>query len=273
MVHHYELIGGKSPFNELTFRQARALETQLRSMGTALPVYVGMRVWTPYLAETLQRMAADGVRRAAGIIMAAQQTDASWGRYEREVAAARERIGAAAPTIDYVDEWHAHPLFIEAVTDLVRAALGQIPVERRSTAALVFTAHSVPTAMAAASPYVHQITEAAELVAQGLAHARWSLAYQSRSGSPREPWLEPDVAAVIRQLAEVGTRDVIVAPIGFVCDHVEVLYDLDIEARQIAQEVGINFVRAATVNDHPTFIRMLADVVRQRIGNVNSVPS
>jgi ferrochelatase len=265
VVHHYEIIGGRSPFNELTFRQARALEAQLRVEGVVLPVYVGMRVWTPYLQDTLQRMAADGVRQAVGIIMAPHQTEASWGRYERAVATARERLGATAPEVDYVDEWHAHPLFIEAVSDNVSAAVRQIPSERRAFAALVFTAHSVPTAMAAASPYVQQITESARLVAARIAHPQWTLAYQSRSGNPHEPWLEPDITEVVRHLAGVGHRDVVVAPIGFVCDHVEVLYDLDIETREIAQGLGLNFVRAATVNDHPAFIRMLAEVVRRRI--------
>jgi ferrochelatase len=269
VVHHYELIGGRSPLNELTFRQARALEAELRAGGPALPVYVGMRNWTPYFHETLQRMAADGVRRAIGVIMAAQQTDASWGRYERDVAAAREQVGARAPQVDYVDEWHAHPLFIEAMSDNVTRALTHVPAERRATAAMVFSAHSVPAAMAAASPYVEQIAESSRLTAERVGQARWSIAYQSRSGSPREPWLEPDICGVIRQLAQDGVRDVVVAPIGFICDHVEVLYDLDIEARQVADEIGINFVRVATVNDHPTFIRMLADVVRQRCSSAS----
>ncbi len=265
VVHHYELIGGKSPFNELTFRQAHALEAELRRKHLPLPVYVGMRTWAPYLRDTLQRMVDAGVHRAAGIIMAPHQTDASWGRYEREVAAAREHVGQQAPAVDYVDEWHAHPLFIESLSSLADAALRQIPSERRDAAALVFTAHSVPTAMAAASPYVEQFTESARLVAERINHGCWSLAYQSRSGSPREPWLEPDINGVVRQLASEGARDVVVAPIGFVCDHVEVLYDLDIETRQVAAQSGINFVRAATVTDHPAFIRMLADVVCRRI--------
>ncbi len=265
VVHHYELIGGKSPFNELTFRQARALEAELQRENLPLPVYVGMRTWAPYLRDTLQRMVAAGLRSAVGIIMAPHQTDASWGRYEREVAAARETVGQAAPAVEYVDEWHAHPLFIEALADLIDAALQQVPPERRGAAALVFTAHSVPTAMAAASPYVEQFTETARLVAERIHHKHWSLAYQSRSGSPREPWLGPDVNTEVRRLAGEGVRDVVVAPIGFVCDHVEVLYDLDIETRQIAHDVGLNFVRAATVNDHPAFIRMLADVVRRRV--------
>jgi ferrochelatase len=267
VVRHYELIGGRSPLNELTIRQARALEAELGARGPALPVYVGMRNWAPWLHETVARMAADGVRRAAGVIMTAQQTDASWGRYERDVAAAQAQLGAGAPQIDYVSEWHAHPLFIAAYADTVARAQARIEAERRAATALVCTAHSVPTAMAAASPYVEQVAETARLVAERVGHARWSVAYQSRSGSPREPWLEPDVGTVLRRLAGEGVRDVLVAPIGFVCDHVEILYDLDIEARQVAESAGLNFVRAATVNDHPLFVQMLADVVRQRVSS------
>ena len=266
VVHHYELIGGRSPFNELTFRQARALEVQLHADGLPLPVYVGLRCWTPYLHETLAKMVSDGRRRTVGIIMAAHQTEASWGRYERETASARAGIGTAAPAVDYIDEWHAHPLFLAAVGEQVTAALGQVPAERRAAAQLVFSAHSVPTAMAAASPYVAQIAESAQLVAEQVGHTRWSVAYQSRSGSPREPWLEPDINQVVAEAAAAGCRDLVVVPIGFVCDHVEVLYDLDIEARQIATRAGVNFVRAATVGDHPAFIQALAERVRQRVG-------
>ncbi len=265
VVQHYEQIGGRSPLTELTFRQARALEAELHAGGSRLPVYVGMRNWSPYVQETLTRMAADGVRRAIGIIMTVQQTEASWGRYLDAVAAARAEVGAAAPQIDYADEWHAHPFFIEAMADTVRAALAAIPAERRSAAALLFTAHSVPTAMAAPSPYVAQISDTSRLVAEQIGHSHWSIAYQSRSGNPREPWLEPDVCEVLRQLGRAQVHDVVVAPIGFVCDHVEVLYDLDIAARQVAEEAGMSFVRAATVSDHPAFIRMLADVVRRRL--------
>jgi ferrochelatase len=266
VVHHYELIGGGSPLNELTLRQARALEAELHAHGPALPVYVGMRNWTPYLHETLQRMGAHGVRRAIGVIMSAQQNEAGWGRYQRDVARAQAQVGAAAPPVDYVGEWHAHPLFIAAMSANVRAALEHVPAHRRPATPIVFTAHSIPTAMAAGSPYVEQVTEGARLVAEQVEHPSWSIAYQSRSGSPREPWLEPDICEVIRQSARDGVRDLVVAPIGFVCDHVEVLYDLDIEARQVAADAGINLVRGATVNDHPLFIRMLADVVRRKSG-------
>jgi protoporphyrin/coproporphyrin ferrochelatase len=272
VAQHYAHIGGRSPLNELTMRQARALETELRAADAALPVYLGMRNWTPYLHETLQRMADQGVCRAVGVIMSAYQTEASWGRYQADVTTALARVGAAAPQVEYVDEWHAHPLFIAAVSDNVARAWERVAAPRREAAALVFTAHSVPVAMAEASPYVAQIEESSRLVAQSVGRGNWSIAYQSRSGSPREPWLGPDICEAIRDLAGRGVRDVVVVPIGFVCDHVEVLYDLDVEARQVADAAGVNLIRAATVNDHPTFIRMLADVVLRKARVPSPVP-
>lgn len=269
VVHHYELFNGHSPLTEITFRQANALQAALEQDGSSLPVYVGMRNWHPYLHETLAQMAADGVHNALGIIMSAQQSEAGWGRYKENVATAQkqlEQLGANAPTIEYVPGWHTHPVFIDAVTDLTKHAFAKIPVQRRAETPLVFTAHSVPTGMPGTPGYVEQIEAGARLVAESLGHARWSVAYQSRSGDPRTPWLEPDICAVLKQLAADGCRDVVVVPIGFVCDHMEVLYDLDTEAKHIASESGLNMHRAETVNDHPLFIRMLADVVREAVG-------
>jgi ferrochelatase len=261
VVHHYELIGGRSPLTELTLRQANALEAELAGTRRPLPVYVGMRNWHPLLADTLTAMRDAGRRRAIGLILAAQQNDASWERYQRDVVAAREAVGSGAPTVDFAPNWHAHPLFIEAVADRTRAALATLPAARRAGVQLIFTAHSIPVALAAASPYESQLQVGAALVAEQLGFSQYRLAYQSRSGSPREPWLEPDIGAVVREEAARGTRELIVVPLGFVCDHVEVLYDLDIEAKQIADAAGIGFTRVAAVNDHPSFIRMLAAVV------------
>jgi len=266
VVRHYEIFNGRSPLNEITFRQAKALEERLQQEGLRLPVYGGMRNWHPYLRETLEKMAADGVKRALGVILSAQQSEAGWERYQENVATARAEVGDTAPTIDYVPGWHNHPLFIAAVAELTQNALAQLPAARRVNAPVVFTAHSVPVAMPGTSRYVQQIEEGARLVADRLGHSRWSVAYQSRSGDPRTPWLEPDIGAILPKLADDGTRDVVVVPIGFVCDHIEVLYDLDIEAKQLATTRGLNFLRAGTVNDHPTFIRMLAEVVRAAVG-------
>jgi ferrochelatase len=262
VAHHYELIGGRSPLNDLTRAQADALGRALADAGLARPVFVGMRNWHPFLRDTLAEMQTRGHRRALGIILSSLQAEASWERYQADVAAARAAIGPAAPEVAYAPPWGAEPRFLDAMAERARAALDEVPAGARAGTPLVFTAHSVPTAMAAGSPYAAQLEAAARAVARRLAHGRWTVAYQSRSGSPREPWLEPDIAEVIRSLARAGARDVVVVPIGFVCDHVEVRYDLDVEARQVAAELGVGFHRAAAANDHPAFIAMLVDLVR-----------
>ena len=262
VAHHYEQMpGGRSPLAELTFTQARGLEQALAQAGPALPVFVGMRNWHPFLHETLAEMAGKGARRALGIILSPLRTEASWERYMQDVAEARARV-ARAPEVGFAPAWFEYPRFVAAVADRTRTALGEIPQDTRASTPLVFTAHSVPVAMAEASPYVSDLTAAARAVARRLGHARWSVAYQSRSGSPRESWLEPDVTSVLRRLAADGERRAVVVPIGFVCDHVEVLYDLDVEARRVAAAAGLTLHRVAAVNDHPEFIAMLAELVR-----------
>ena len=263
--HYAQMPGGRSPLNELTMRQARALEETLAEGGHALPVYVGMRNWHPFLHETLAAMAAKGVRRAAGIILSPLRTEASWERYMQDVAAAREKT-PGAPEVTFASPWFDHPGFVEAVADRTRAALAEVPEADRAHAKLVFTAHSVPVAMAEASPYVADLTVAVRAVTALLGRPRFTLAYQSRSGSPRDPWLEPDIGDVLKRLAADGERHAVVVPLGFVCDHVEVLYDLDVEARTLATASGLTLHRAAAVNDHPAFIAMLADLVRIQAG-------
>jgi ferrochelatase len=262
VAHHYEAMGGRSPLNELTFLQANALRRLLARQGIAHAVYVGMRNWHPFFHETLAEMKAQGRRRALGIVLSAFQTEASWARYLGDVAAARQKVGPDAPEVAYAPSWFDHPRFIEAMADRVSDALSKVPPATRDATPLVFTAHSVPRAMADSSPYVAQFTAASRAVAERLGHRRWMVAYQSRSGPPSVPWLEPDIADVLGSLAREGVGDVVVAPIGFVCDHVEVLYDLDVEARRAAEALGMGFHRAAAANDHPAFIEMLADLVK-----------
>ena len=263
VAHHYERIGGRSPLNALTRRQAEALAAALATGPQAPPVWVGMRNWHPYLHETLAEMADRGRRRALGIILSSLQTEASWTRYVADVAAAREKVGPAAPEVVFAPPWGDHPRFLAAMADRARIALEEIAPASRPAAQLVFTAHSVPAAMAAASPYEAQLAAAARAVAARLGRTEWTVAYQSRSGSPREPWLEPDVTDVVRGAAARGVRDLVVVPVGFVCDHVEVLYDLDVEAREVAEAAGVGFHRALAANDHPEFIAMLADLVHR----------
>jgi len=262
VVHHYEAIGGRSPFNEITKRQAAALSERLAREGVKIPVVVGMRNTPPWLEDTLGELGRGGVRRALGFVLAAHRCEASWERYLRNVDEARERVGPSAPAVDYLGEWHAHPLFIEAAADRVAEALARLEPAARERAQLIFTAHSIPAAMAAASPYVEQLRESARLIVQRLGRPQWTLAFQSRSGSPRDPWLEPDVCDV---LCGLKGRTAVVAPIGFVCDHVEVLYDLDVEAARVAREADVTMVRAATVGEHPRFIEMMATLIRERL--------
>ena len=262
VVHHYEAIGGRSPFNEITERQAAALREQLTSEGVKIPVVVGMRNTPPWLEYALGELAQRGVRRALGFVLAAHRCEASWDRYLRDVEEARERVGPGAPAVDYLGEWHAHPLFIEAAADRVADALARFEPAARDHARLIFTAHSIPAAMAAASPYVEQLRESARLITERLGMREWTLAFQSRSGSPRDPWLEPDVCDVLRGFKG---QAVVVAPIGFICDHVEVLYDLDIEAARVAREADVTMVRAAAVGEHSRFIEMIATLIRERL--------
>jgi len=264
VVHHYELIGGRSPLNELTFRQADGLRAALAARGTPLPVYVGMRNWSPYLADVLARMADDGVRHALGLILAPHRTEASRERYTAAVEAGRQALGARAPAIAYTGSWFDHPLFVETMAVRTRAALAALG--EGAPPHLVFTAHSIPTAMPDAERYVREYQTTGRLVAAAVGDPPHTFAYQSRSGSPRDPWLEPDVCDVIRALAARGVTRVALVPIGFVCDHVEVLYDLDVEARQAAEASDVRLARAETANDHPLFVRMLAEIVGAALG-------
>ena len=265
VAHHYEAVGGNSPLNEITFRQAAALQKLLKDSDRNLPVYVGMRNASPFFSEILQRMAHDGIKHALGFILSSHRTEASWERYQKNIAEARTELGAAAPTVDYCDGWHEHPRFIQTWAELIEAALLGINADRRKDTLVIFTAHSLPTAMADGSPYVEQVGSSARLIAAKLNHPHWSLAFQSRSGRPADPWLEPDIGQAIRDCATSGVRQIVVAPIGFVCDHVEVLYDLDIEAKKLADDLGVRLIRAGCPNDHPTFIRMIADIIDKTI--------
>jgi ferrochelatase len=264
VVKHYQAVGGRSPLTELTFKQARALQRELENRGRPLSVYVGLRHSKPFLREALEQMTGDGVERILGLILSPHRTEASWEKYQNSVASAQAELGGRSP-VQYCGPWHAHPLYIQAWAQLIDGETQKIPPEQRASAAVVFSAHSVPVAMAERSGYAEQVRQTASLIAAQLGHPRWSIAYQSRSGNPKDAWLEPDVLSVMRELAANGATNVILAPIGFVCDHVEVLYDLDIQAREVAEESGLGFYRARCVNDHPLFIRMMGDIIEEQL--------
>jgi protoporphyrin/coproporphyrin ferrochelatase len=268
VAHHYELFDGVSPITELTLRQAEGLAERLVRAGYALPVHVGMRNWHPLLADTLKQMYSAGVRRAVGFIAAPHHSYSSCQQYRENVRDARRDLREAMGgdiDVTYVGSWFNHPLFIEVNARHIQSALVRLPPEVRGRARLVFTAHSIPVSMAGTSRYREQLLESSRLVAESAGIRDWALVYQSRSGRPDDPWLEPDVCAYLRAEHARGLAAAVVCPIGFVCDHIEVLYDLDREAADACREVGLPMVRAEAVNADPLFLDMMADVVLQTI--------
>ena len=266
VAHHYDRFGGVSPLTELTLQQARALEAVLAARGLQLPVRVGMRNWHPFLTDTLEAMTRAGVRRAIGILAAAQRSYSGCLQYKENVRDARAAVAAKAltpPEIHFVGDWHANPGFIEANAENVRAALDRLPPDRRGRARLIFTAHSIPRPMAAAYPYEAQLLASSARIAAAARMNDWTLVYQSRSGRPGDPWLEPDVCDYLRDASAKGLDTTVLCPVGFLCDHVEVLYDLDVEAADACRAAGIVMERAAAVNAHPRFIDALADAVME----------
>ena len=260
VARHYEMFDGVSPLTELTRRQAAGLRERLETRGPDLPVYVGMRNWHPFLEDTLRQMRDDGVARAIGLIAAAHRSYSSCLQYKLNVARADADVGARI-TLAYTGDWHTHPGFIAAMADRIHAALDRVPANERAATRLVFTAHSIPAPMAAQYPYEQQLHQTSQRIGDAVGIANWTLVFQSRSGRPGDPWLGPDISEYLRLQAAVGTRSVVVAPIGFICDHIEVLYDLDAEAAATCREIGLPMARAAAVNDHPRFLDMMADVV------------
>jgi ferrochelatase len=264
VVGHYLHIGGRSPYNELTQRQAGALARALHERGIETPVEVAYRNAPPFIDDVASRLTHQSAGNLFAIALAPHQSPASTEKYERAFQHALKRAGSAA-RVSYAPPFFDHPLFIRAHAARVREALERLNGKRFDGVELIFTAHSIPAAIASASPYVAQFTRTGELVAKETGAPRWSVAYQSRSGNPAEPWLEPDVRDLLRELPSRGVRAAVVAPIGFLCDHVEVLYDLDVEARQVAREVHVRMERATALNDHPLFIEMLADLATAQI--------
>jgi len=259
VAEHYYHFRGRSPIND----QCRDLIAALRP-AIDLPIYWGNRNWHPMLADTVRQMAADGVRRALAIATSAYSSYSGCRQYIENIACASAAAGPDAPAIDKLPPFWQHPGFIAANADRVSDALVRIRDDRRDAARLVFTAHSIPLAMATTCRYEEQLVETARAVSARTGHDEWDLVWQSRSGPPTQPWLEPDILDHLRALAENGVHDVIVSPIGFLSDHMEVMYDLDEEAAALSRELGLNFVRAATAGTHPAVIAMLADLIAQR---------
>ncbi|MGA8344559.1 MAG: ferrochelatase [Candidatus Sulfotelmatobacter sp.] len=265
VAEHYYHFGGKSPINQQTRELIAALVNELSRNGPKLPVYWGNRNWHPMLAETLQEMRQDGVRRALAFVTSAYSSYSGCRQYREDIVRAQNEIGPDAPQIDKLRAFFNHPGFIEATEDRLRDAQREIPADARQNMQIVYIAHSIPLSMANTCDYVRQLEEVRKLVSAGLGVANDALVYQSRSGTPGQPWLEPDI---LDSLREVKTRNlasaVVLAPISFISDHMEVLYDLDIEARQLCDSLALPMVRAKTVGVHPKFIGMIRELILER---------
>lgn len=265
VAHHYELFGGVSPINQQNRDLIAALEVELAAHGIDLPIFFGNRNWQPYLEDAVREMRDAGIRRSLAFFTSAFSSYSGCRQYREDVYVAQTAAGADAPEILKLRTFYNHPGFVEANADRVRDAYSRIAPERRSTAPLVFTAHSIPVAMAEQCRYADQLAETSRLVAEAAGVADYSIAYQSRSGSPHVPWLEPDVCDHLRGLRERGAGDVVVSPVGFVSDHIEVLFDLDVEAVELGREIGIDVVRAGTAGTHPAFVTMVRELIQERL--------
>ncbi len=276
VAEHYYRFGGASPINQQCRDLITAIEKDFAAAGITLPVYWGNRNWAPYLAETVRSMAADGVRRALAFVTSAYSSYSSCRQYLDDIERARAQAGPGAPVIDKIRQFYDHPGFIGPLAASTRRAIESLPDSVSEKAELVFTAHSIPADMAAASgpggcgAYPAQLAEAAGLVAglagpgSGGTARRWRLAYQSRSGPPAQPWLEPGLGDCLAELAGAGVPAVVLIPVGFVSDHMEVRYDLDVEAAETARRLGLRMVRAATPGTDPAFVAMITELVRER---------
>ncbi|QEH33150.1 Ferrochelatase [Aquisphaera giovannonii] len=272
VAKHYDHFGGRSPINDHVRDLIAALGPELKRHGVMTPVYWGNRNWHPFLADTLKEMEAAGVRRALAVVLAAYSSYSSCRQYREDIERAREETGAGAPDVDKVRVFYNHPEFVAANADRVREAMAKIEAAARPAFHVTFTAHSIPESMARTSRYEAQLLETCRLVAEeiGVPREGWSLVYQSRSGRPQDPWLGPDILDHLRDLKGRGTAGVIVHPIGFLSDHMEVLYDLDEEARLLCEEIGLPMVRSRTVGTHRGFVRMLRELICERLAGARS---
>lgn len=267
VAEHYYHFDGISPINQQVRELITALRQELDAAGISLPIYWGNRNWHPFLADTLRDMAHTGVKRVLAYFTSAYSSYSGCRQYRENIEQAQAEVGPTAPQVEKLRAFFNHPEFIAANVDRIRTAWQELPVDRQATAQIAFTAHSIPMTMANTSRYVEQLRETCRLIADEfqLPSDRWRLVYQSRSGRPQDPWLEPDIGDHLRTLKTAGVTDVVVAPIGFLSDHIEVLFDLDDEAQRIANELGIHMVRAKTVGSHPRFIRMIRELIEERI--------
>jgi ferrochelatase len=281
VAEHYYHFEGKSPINRQARELIAALEAELQRNGPKLPIYWGNRNWHPLLPETLRKMKQEGIRRALGFVTSAYSSYSSCRQYREDIARAQSEVGPGAPEVDKLRAFFNHPAFIEATVERVRDALHAVPAAAQRNVQIVYTAHSIPLSMANTSDYVRQLEEVRRLVSGALGHQgdaqkndahksdgqkNDALVYQSRSGTPGDPWLEPDILDYLRQVkARNLASAVVLAPIGFISDHMEVLYDLDVEARQLCDSLALPMTRAKTVGVHPKFVGMIRELILERM--------
>jgi protoporphyrin/coproporphyrin ferrochelatase len=266
VAEHYYHFEGKSPINQQTRDLIAAVQAEMERSGLKLPVYWGNRNWHPLLAETLEKMKQDGIRRAIGFVTSAYSSYSGCRQYREDIARAQREVGSGAPEVDKVRAFFNHPGFVEATVERVREALKAVPAEARKNVQIVYTAHSIPESMANTSDYGRQLEEVRRLVSEAIGHKNHVLVYQSRSGAPGQPWLGPDILEYLREVKAASlVSAVVLAPISFISDHMEVLYDLDIEAQQLCDALGLPMTRAKTVGIHPKFIAAIHELILERM--------
>ena len=265
VAEHYKLFNGVSPINSHNRALIKALQSELATQGIDLPLYFGNRNWHPLLGDTMRQMVSDGVKRVLVFVTSAYSSYSGCRQYLEDLERARAELGSDAPQCDKIRAFYNHPGFIEANVDHVKQAFENIARGQRAQTSLIFTAHSIPVSMASHSDYVAQLKETAALIAEKVGYRDWDLVYQSRSGPPHQPWLEPGLDDHLQILSDRGVKDVMLVPIGFLSDHMEVIFDLDVEAQQLCERLGLRLVRANTVGTHPAFITALRQLIEERL--------
>jgi ferrochelatase len=266
VAEHYYHFGGKSPINQQNRELIAALRGELENSGLHLPIYWGNRNWHPLLADTMAKMKVDGIRSALAFVTSAFSSYSGCRQYRENIAHARQGAGSDAPLVDKLRVYFNHPGFIEPMAENVAAALSQMPEQARKSARVLYTAHSIPVSMAQGCNYEKQLLEASRLISEKLGRGNDQLVFQSRSGPATQPWLEPDVLDTLRQMkTQNHASGAVIAPIGFISDHMEVLYDLDTEAKTLCEQIDLSMVRAKTVGTHPRFVRMIRELIEERM--------
>ena len=264
VAEHYRDFDGISPINAQNRALIAALEEELKTHNIDLPVYFGNRNWHPFIEDTLCQMRDDGVKRALAFFTSAFSSYSGCRQYREDIMRAREAV-ENAPEVDKIRVFYNHPGFIEPMVEKTQAAINRFPADQRESVHLAFTAHSLPLGMAKQSDYEAQLAETCRLIADAIGTDNYRLVYQSRSGPPHIPWLEPDIGDYLQEVKATGTTNVVIVPIGFISDHMEVMFDLDTEAMQVADEIGLNLVRAGTVGTHPSFVSMIRELIEERM--------